>query len=62
LPIDISYSLNYFEPQLDVRAIGVEVMLENREEPLRTGMEVRRTVNQLIDMRHPTKPSIDRAV
>lgn len=62
LPIDISYCLNYFEPQLDVRAIGVDVTLENREELLRIGGEVRRTVNQLIDMRHPTTPSIDRAV
>lgn len=39
LPIDISYCLNYFEPQLNVRALGIEVTLENREELLQIGVE-----------------------
>ena len=62
LPIDISYCLNYFEPQLDVRAIGIEVSEENHDELLRIGIEVRHTVNQSIKMRHPTNPLIDRTL
>jgi len=62
VPIDISYCLNYFEPQLDVRAIGVDVTEANRGELMRIGIEVRHTVNQSINMRHPTIPSIDRTL
>lgn len=62
LPIDISYCLNYFEPQLDVGAIGIDVIEENRDELMRIGIAVRHAVNQSINMGHPTTPSIDRTL
>ena len=62
VPIDISYCLNYFEPQLDVRAIGFDVTEGSRDELLRIGIEVRHIVNQSVYMRHPTNPMIDRVI
>ena len=62
VPIDISYCLNQFEPQLDVGALGIEVTEDNRDELLRVGIEVRHIVNQSIEMCHPTTPAIDRVI
>jgi len=60
--VDVSYCLNYFEPMLDARQLGVEVTLENRPELERIGLEVRRIVNETVPLRHPTDSTIDRAV
>lgn len=62
VPIDISYCLNYFEPQLNARSLGIEVALNNRAELQRIGAEVRHTVNQAFELAHPTNKLIDRAM
>jgi proline racemase len=62
LPIDISYCLNYFEPQFNARALGIDVTLENREELLQIGVEVRHIVNQSFKMCQTTNTFIDHAV
>ncbi|MDJ0609970.1 MAG: proline racemase family protein [Kiloniellales bacterium] len=62
VPIDIAYCLNYFEPALNARTLGLDVSLENRVELLRVGVAVRRLINERLTLRHPNQPSIDRAV
>jgi len=60
--VDISYCLNYFEPMLNARQLGVDVTLENRPELQRIGLEVRRIVNETVALCHPTDRAIDRAL
>ena len=62
VPIDVAYCLNYFEPALNARTLGLDVSLESREELLRVGVAVRRSINDRLTLRHPNQPSIDRAV
>jgi proline racemase len=62
VPVDISYCLNGFEPMLDARRLGIGVGLQNRAELERIGLEIRDTVNAIVELHHPTDPAANRVL
>lgn len=60
IAVDISYGLNFFEPMIDAREIGVEVNLENAGKLEKIGLAIRDKVNESIELRHPEDASINK--
>jgi len=58
--VDISYGLNFFEPMINAKDIGVEVNLENAAKFEKIGLAIRDKVNESIELRHPEDSTINR--
>lgn len=60
IPVDISYGLNFFEPMINAREIGIEVNLENTGRLEKIGLAIRDKVNENIELRHPEDATINK--
>lgn len=60
IPVDISYGLNFFEPMINAKEIGIEVSLEYAAKLEKIGLAIRDKVNDRIELRHPVDESINK--
>lgn len=60
IPVDISYGLNFFEPMINARELGIEVNLENAGRLEKIGLAIRDKVNESIELRHPEDATINK--
>lgn len=60
IPVDISYGLNFFEPMIDTRILGIELNLENASRFEKIGLAIRDKVNADIELRHPEDTTINK--
>lgn len=60
IPMDISYGLNFFEPMINARALGIEVSLENASKLEKIGLAIRDQVNKNVELKHPKEPAANR--
>lgn len=60
IPVDISYGLNFFEPMINAKEIGIEISLEYAAKLEKIGLAIRDKVNDRIELRHPVDESINK--
>ena len=60
IPMDISYGLNFFEPMINARELGIEVNLENAIRFEKIGLAIRDEVNKSVELKHPQNPAANR--
>jgi proline racemase len=60
IPVDISYGLNFFEPMIDAKVLGIELNLANALRFEKIGLAVRDKVNADIELRHPEDEAINK--
>jgi len=58
--IDISYGLNFFEPMINAKELGIDINLDNARRLEKIGLAIRDKVNETVDLIHPTDPSINK--
>jgi proline racemase len=60
IPIDISYGLNFFEPMINAKKLGIDVNIENGTTFEKIGLAIRDWINKNIELRHPEDPTANK--